>query len=95
MAMEPKQVECVKGLFNQVPPWIKRSGGIRLTPFCSATDAHTEVCQHVRETNETIPHLPTRGRMSKCTLLDLLNGEIKRGTPELESTECPWTKTGQ
>uniref|UniRef100_A0A6V3N8G9 Peptidase M20 dimerisation domain-containing protein n=2 Tax=Lotharella globosa TaxID=91324 RepID=A0A6V3N8G9_9EUKA len=81
--MKPTQMECGKGSLNQIPPYCVISGDIRLTPFYDVKDVYDKMEAWVKDLNENIDKLPTRGPMSKYTL----EGEdidIKRGKIELE-----------
>ena len=80
--MKPTQIECAKGAINQLPPWTTISGDIRLTPFYDAGVVYDTMNAWVKELNENIDTLPTRGPCSKYTLDDE-NIDIKRGTLEL------------
>jgi len=81
--MKPTQIEIAKGSLNQLPPWTKISGDIRLTPFYDAGVVYKTVLGYVDDLNANIGQLPTRGPCSKYTL-DLPDVDIKQGLLELE-----------
>eukprot|EP00472_Partenskyella_glossopodia_P014079 CAMPEP_0197529500 /NCGR_PEP_ID=MMETSP1318-20131121/28535_1 /TAXON_ID=552666 /ORGANISM="Partenskyella glossopodia, Strain RCC365" /LENGTH=447 /DNA_ID=CAMNT_0043084981 /DNA_START=58 /DNA_END=1401 /DNA_ORIENTATION=- len=81
--MKPTQMECSKGSLNQIPPKCVISGDIRLTPFYDVKDVYDKMEEWVKDMNDNIDKLPTRGPMSKY----VLEGEdidVKRGVLELE-----------
>jgi acetylornithine deacetylase len=80
--MKPTQIECAKGAINQLPPWTTISGDIRLTPFYDAGVVFETMENWVKELNENIETLPTRGPCSKYTL-EGDDIDIKRGKLEL------------
>jgi acetylornithine deacetylase len=84
--MKPTQIECSKGALNQLPPWTTVSGDIRLSPFYDAGKVVETVDNYVKDLNDNIETLPTRGPMSKYTL-EGEDVDVKRGTLE-------WTWAG-
>eukprot|EP00591_Stephanopyxis_turris_P001408 CAMPEP_0195507758 /NCGR_PEP_ID=MMETSP0794_2-20130614/1148_1 /TAXON_ID=515487 /ORGANISM="Stephanopyxis turris, Strain CCMP 815" /LENGTH=351 /DNA_ID=CAMNT_0040634545 /DNA_START=102 /DNA_END=1154 /DNA_ORIENTATION=+ len=81
--MKPTQVECAKGAFNQIPPWTTISGDIRLIPFYDVGHVVEVVNGYVREINDNIETVPTRGTCSKY-VLEGGDVDVKRGTVEIE-----------
>ena len=81
--MKPTQIECAKGAINQLPPWTTISGDIRLTPFYDVGVVHAQMETWVKELNENIDQLPTRGPCSKYVLPEDPDIDIQRGTLEL------------
>lgn len=63
--MKPTQMECAKGSLNILPPNCTISGDVRLTPFYDFKDVYEKVDAWVKDLNENIDSLPTRGPMSK------------------------------
>ena len=76
--MKPTQIECAKGSGNQIPPWVKVSGDIRLTPFYEVEAAMKAVEGYVEDINKNITSLPGHGPVSKYELPE----ENLRGTVE-------------
>ena len=84
--MKPTQVECAKGALNQLPPWTTVSGDIRLTPFYDPVVVMETVNGYVKDINDNIESVPTRGPCSKYTL-EGDDVDIKRGKVEIEWTD--------
>jgi acetylornithine deacetylase len=80
--MKPTQIECAKGALNQLPPWTTISGDIRLTPFYDAGVVMETIEGYVKDLNDNIESLPTRGAWSKYTL-EGDDIDVKRGKLEL------------
>jgi acetylornithine deacetylase/succinyl-diaminopimelate desuccinylase-like protein len=84
--MKPTQVECAKGALNQLPPWTTVSGDIRLTPFYDPVVVMETVNGYIKDINDNIESVPTRGPCSKYTL-EGDDVDIKRGKVEIEWTD--------
>lgn len=80
--MKPTQMECAKGALNQLPPWARMSGDVRLTPFYDAREVMKTISGYVDDINANITELPTRGPCSKY-VLEGDDIDIKRGVLEL------------
>lgn len=80
--MKPTQMECARGALNQIPPWTSISGDIRLTPFYDAGKVVDAVDGYVRDINENLEKLPTRGPCSKY-ILEGDDVDVKRGKVDL------------
>jgi acetylornithine deacetylase len=68
--MKPTQMECAKGSSNQIPPWASVSGDCRITPFYAVKDVKEKIEGYVKEVNDNVSVLPTRGPWSKYELPD-------------------------
>jgi len=90
--MKPTQVTCSEGSINQIPPWTEIQGDIRLTPFYNVYDCMKKVEGYVKELNDDITKLPTRGPCSKYEL-DLEEGKF-RGELELTFEADPFKVRG-
>ncbi|CAD7927717.1 unnamed protein product [Amoebophrya sp. A25] len=80
--MKPTQICCSEGSLNQIPPWCKVSGDIRLVPFYDMLDVIDRVEKYVENINANLSKLnceTTRGAYSKY--------DIKEAAPEAEITE--------
>jgi len=86
--MKPTQVSCSEGSFNQIPPWTEMTGDIRLTPFYDIYDCMKKVEGYVKELNDDITQLPTRGPCSKYDI-SLDEGDF-RGELELTFDGVPF-----
>ena len=84
--MKPTQMECAKGALNQIPPWTTISGDIRLTPFYDPVVAMETVEKYVKEINDDLGSVPTRGPCSKYTL-EGNDVDVKRGKVEITWTD--------
>lgn len=80
--IKPTQIECAQGALNQLPPWTTVSGDIRLSPFYDAGVVMDKVNAYVKDLNDNIQYIPTRGPCSKYTL-EGDDVDVKRGTLEL------------
>mmetsp|Transcript_21123 Transcript_21123/g.34678 ORF Transcript_21123/g.34678 Transcript_21123/m.34678 type:complete len:447 (+) Transcript_21123:1752-3092(+) len=81
--MKPTQMECAKGSLNQIPRQCVISGDVRLTPFYDIKELYDKMESWVKDLNDNIEKLPTRGPMSKY-VLEGDDVDIKRGVIELE-----------
>ena len=52
--MKPTQICCSAGGLNQIPPWCKISGDIRLVPFYDITECMDRVEAYVKQINENL-----------------------------------------
>ena len=68
--MKPTQMECARGSINQIPPRLKISGDIRLTPFYDVKEVKAKVDGYVKDLQDNLGSIPTRGPVSKYTLPD-------------------------
>ncbi|XP_065175134.1 uncharacterized protein LOC135805072 [Sycon ciliatum] len=76
--MKPTQVRIAEGSFNQLPPWTKIIGDIRLTPFYNVEDVMSKIKTYVDELNATdFAALPTRGPCSKYVVKSPEGEDIK------------------
>lgn len=74
--LKPTQVKCAEGSINQIPPWTQVQGDIRLTPFYNIHKCLEKVKGYVKELNEDMSLLPTRGPCSKYHIC-IEEGEFK------------------
>jgi len=81
--MKPTQMESEKGSLNQIPAKCVISGDIRLTPFYDMKDVYEKMEAWVKDLNDNIEKLPTRGPMSKY-VLEGEDVDVKRGVLTLE-----------
>lgn len=85
--MKPTQIECAKGGLNQICPTTTVSGDIRLSPFYEVEDVIEAVERYVKDINDYIDELPTKGTWSKFVLDDsvmIQEGELRRAKVELK-----------
>lgn len=85
--MKPTQIECKKGSLNQICPETTVFGDIRLSPFYEVEEVKERLEQYVKDLNDEVEHLPTKGDWSKFVLPDAVAvqpGEIRRGKIELK-----------
>jgi acetylornithine deacetylase len=68
--MKPTQIRCAPGGLNQIPPDATVSGDIRLTPFYEVDEVKAFLEKQVKDMNENIQELPTRGPWSKYVIDD-------------------------
>ena len=66
--MKPTQICCAEGSVNQIPPWAEIKGDIRLTPFYDIEQCVGKMTEYVKQLNEDLSILPTRGPCSKYTI---------------------------
>lgn len=80
--MKPTQIECAKGSMNQICPETTVSGDIRLSPFYDVEDVKEAIEQFVKDINDELESLPTRGQWSKFVLpesVEVQANEKRRG----------------
>jgi len=85
--MKPTQMECAKGSLNQICPECTVSGDIRLSPFYEVEDVKEAIEQFVKDINDELDSLPTRGSWSKFVLpesVEVQAGELRKGKAELK-----------
>ncbi|KAG6584666.1 Acetylornithine deacetylase [Phytophthora cinnamomi] len=69
--MKPMKVESSTNGLNQIPPWVKITGEVRLSPFYEMKDMFTKMQSYVDDLNSNITSLEgRRGPVSKYTLHD-------------------------
>ncbi|KAG7395575.1 hypothetical protein PHYBOEH_003627 [Phytophthora boehmeriae] len=69
--MKPTRIESSVNGLNQIPPWVKISGDVRLSPFYDMNDLIAKVQSYVADLNANITSLEgKRGPVSKYTLPD-------------------------
>ncbi|KAG7376782.1 hypothetical protein PHYPSEUDO_012769 [Phytophthora pseudosyringae] len=67
--MKPLRIESSTNGLNQIPPWVKMSGEVRLSPFYDMEDLIAKVQSYVADLNADITQLEgKRGPVSKYTL---------------------------
>ncbi|KAF0710145.1 Aste57867_5596 [Aphanomyces stellatus] len=66
--MKPTKIESSTNGINQIPPWCKISGDVRLSPFYEMEDVRQKLQSYVDELNANITSLESRGPHSKYTL---------------------------
>ncbi|OQR90163.1 hypothetical protein THRCLA_09420 [Thraustotheca clavata] len=66
--MKPTRIESSTNGINQIPPWCKISGDVRLSPFYDMQDLREKLASYVNDLNENITSLESRGPHSKYTL---------------------------
>ncbi|KAJ0402850.1 hypothetical protein ATCC90586_004537 [Pythium insidiosum] len=67
--MKPTRIESSVNGVNQIPPWVKITGDVRLSPFYEMKDLKEKVLSYVAEMNAEITALEgKRGPSSKYTL---------------------------
>lgn len=89
--MKPTQISVPKGGINQLPPTCTISGDIRLTPFYENAKVKAAVESYVKDLNENLEQLDTRGPCSKYDLPDLgFRGKLNLewGAHELGGIAC-------
>uniref|UniRef100_A0A7S4JFG2 Peptidase M20 dimerisation domain-containing protein n=1 Tax=Odontella aurita TaxID=265563 RepID=A0A7S4JFG2_9STRA len=84
--MKPTQVECARGALNQIPPWTTISGDVRLSPFYDPVAVMEKVGGYLKDINDNIESVPTRGPCSKYTL-EGDDVDVKRGKVEITWTD--------
>lgn len=85
--MKPTQIECAKGSLNQICPETTVSGDIRVSPFYDVEDVKNAIEQYVKDINESMDQVPTRGPHSKFVLpesCEVAAGELRKGLVELK-----------
>jgi len=85
--MKPTQIECQKGSFNQICPETTVHGDIRLSPFYDVKKVMEAVEGYVKEANESMADLRTRGPYSMFVLgddVETQTGETRAGVVELK-----------
>ncbi|KDO31395.1 hypothetical protein SPRG_04012 [Saprolegnia parasitica CBS 223.65] len=95
--MKPTQVEGSTNGVNQIPPWCKVSGDVRLSPFYDMQDLREKLSSYVAEMNEDISALEGRGPHSKYTLPkeDLVGKlELTLGDHSIEGIACALDSIG-
>jgi len=73
---KPTQISTSAGSINQIPAECYISGDIRLTPFYKVEDAKAKLQSYVKDLNESITSLPSRGP-SKYVLPDGTRGKLE------------------
>ncbi|CAD7927450.1 unnamed protein product [Amoebophrya sp. A120] len=82
--MKPTQICCSEGSLNQIPPWCKISGDIRLAPFYDILETMDRVEKYVEHINTNLESLQTRGPHSKYDISATApESEMQRGTVEI------------
>jgi acetylornithine deacetylase len=67
--MKPTRIESSTNGLNQIPPWVKISGDVRLSPFYEMKDLIEKVTSYVTDLNKDLTVLEgKRGPSSKYTL---------------------------
>ncbi|ETO86043.1 hypothetical protein F444_00365 [Phytophthora nicotianae P1976] len=67
--MKPTRIESSTNGLNQIPPWVKITGGVRLSPFYEMKDLIAKMHSYVDDLNANITSLEgKRGPVSKYTL---------------------------
>mmetsp|Transcript_94041 Transcript_94041/g.261785 ORF Transcript_94041/g.261785 Transcript_94041/m.261785 type:complete len:534 (+) Transcript_94041:61-1662(+) len=85
--MKPTQIDCAKGSLNQICPETTVSGDIRLSPFYEVEDVVERIEAYVKDLNDEMGSLSTRGSWSPFVLPDsvaLQPSELRRGKVELK-----------
>jgi len=85
--MKPTQIECAKGSLNQICPETTISGDIRLSPFYEVEEVKEAIEQYVKDLNDEMDMIPTRGPYSKFLLaedVEVQAGELRKGKLELK-----------
>ncbi|KAL3660514.1 hypothetical protein V7S43_014658 [Phytophthora oleae] len=78
--LKPSRIESSTNGLNQIPPWVKISGDVRLSPFYDMKDLIAKMNSYVDDLNADITSLEgKRGPVSKYTLPD----EDRKGKLEL------------
>ncbi|TMW55677.1 hypothetical protein Poli38472_010559 [Pythium oligandrum] len=96
--MKTTRIESSQNGLNQIPPWVKISGDVRLSPFYDMKDLQAKVHSYVDELNADIASLEgKRGPSSKYTLPnENLKGklEIKFDEGYFEGIACSLDSVG-
>lgn len=95
--MKPTTVESSVNSLNQIPPWVKISGDIRLAPFYNMSDVQAKVETYVAEINQDLESLEgLRGPHSKYVLDTDERGQIQFsfGDHFLEGIACSTDSIG-
>lgn len=96
--MKPTQICCAEGSVNQIPPWAEIKGDIRLTPFYDIEQCVEKMTEYVKQLNEDLSILPTRGPCSKYTITgeETFTGklEFKLNQETFEGIACDIKSTG-
>lgn len=85
--MKPTQIECAKGSLNQICPETTVSGDIRLSPFYEVEDVVKQMEEYVRDLNDEMGSIPSRGSWSSFVLPESVAvqpNELRRGKVELK-----------
>lgn len=85
--LKPTQIECAKGSLNQICPETTVSGDIRLSPFYDVEDAVKKVEEYVKDFNDNLHSIPSRGSWSTFVLpeyVEVQHAELRRGKVELK-----------
>lgn len=85
--LKPTQIECAKGSLNQICPECTVSGDIRLSPFYDVEDVKAALEQYVKDINDNLEDVPTRGPYSKFVLpesVEVQPSELRKGLVELK-----------
>jgi len=76
--LKPTQIKCTEGGLNQIPSECWISGDIRMTPFYDLEDVKKAIQGYIKDLNENLHTIPTRGPSSKYELKsENLKGELK------------------
>ncbi|KAF1323930.1 Acetylornithine deacetylase, partial [Globisporangium splendens] len=77
--MKPTRIESSTNGLNQIPPWVKISGDVRLSPFYEMKDLISKVQSYVDDLNKDLTVLEgLRGPSSKYTLpAENLTGKLE------------------
>jgi len=77
--MKPTRIESSTNGLNQIPPWVKISGDVRLSPFYEMKDLISKVQAYVDDLNKDLTVLEgLRGPSSKYTLpAENLTGKLE------------------
>ncbi|DAZ97128.1 TPA: hypothetical protein N0F65_010451, partial [Lagenidium giganteum] len=96
--MKPTRIESSTNGLNQIPPWVKISGDVRLSPFYEVQDLKEKLKSYVDDLNANITSLEGgRGPSSKYTLPDEhLKGklELTFETSYMEGIACSLESIG-
>ncbi|KAF0754841.1 hypothetical protein AaE_005180, partial [Aphanomyces astaci] len=66
--MKPTRIESSTNGINQIPPWCKVTGDVRLSPFYEVHDLRAKLNAYVNDLNANITSLESRGPHSKYSL---------------------------
>lgn len=88
-SMKPTQIATSPGSLNQIPPWCKISGDIRLVPFYAIEECMERVEGYVKTINENLDKVRRRGPYSKYKI-DLGPGPVADNDVDRAKLELSW-----
>ncbi|ETV95689.1 hypothetical protein H310_11105 [Aphanomyces invadans] len=95
--MKPTKIESSTNGINQIPPWTKITGDVRLSPFYEIQDVRDKLQSYVDDLNANVTSLESRGPHSKYTLpKENLVGKIELTLAEnfMEGIACSLESVG-